>query len=534
MSSKLYRKSLLASFVILLFLLAPVRAAPSLSLGSTAKYQVSIILHISNGCTADPIEYAGQACNPIIYYRPPGMIGGGGYLNITTFTGNSTIFLQHPSPTITVFDHGACDSANVSCGFYPSYAITLFGNGVSWNNNGTLTHNITSMNTTSSGVPLFNATLPPNHTFIHTFTTPGTYPYYDSSHPSMHGTVSVIAYPNPPPVPIVTYPNPQPTNIQAEIDGTVGWTVVGLDSTNAVLKVDHELALSISPIPGITITPVHESGSFEQSIELNTRLESPGTASAIIARVVEQFLGGLSSLTSGATYGMPASSQLLTQQMSASQKMYTMWWVNGPLVLGSPVKILTGLSSVTGDESVTVDPFGPTPAWLVTSNTTETVKVSIPYSGENQVTSSLKMSWAFDKSNDLLLKSEINGLFASHSTMKQTIWPNPCPYPYLALGTICPVCYTCQSPVYVNVSRDTLVTLDVGMTLTSTSLKSDSARMANLAPNSDPAPLTTMTLLSIGSLGAVAAACVGGGVWFLQRRRGKQSELGSPLPQPTA
>jgi len=295
--------------VILLFFLAPVHAAPSLSLGSTAKYHVSIILHISNGCTADPIEYAGQACNPIIYYRPPGMIGGGGYLNVTTFTGNSTIFLQHPSPTITVFDHGACDSANDSCGFYPSYAITLLGNGVSWNNNGTLTHNITSMNTTSSGVPLFNATLPPNHTFIHTFTTPGTYPYYDSSHPSMHGTVSVIAYPNPPPVPIVTYPNPQPTNIQAEIDGTVSWTVVGLDNTNAVLKVDHELALSISPMPGITITPVHESGSFEQSIELNTRLESPGTASSIIAHVVGQFLNGLPSLGTSPVYGTPTVSK---------------------------------------------------------------------------------------------------------------------------------------------------------------------------------------------------------------------------------
>src|SRR3989442_7805700 len=309
MSSKLYRKSLLASFAILLFFLAPAHAAPSLSLGTTAKFNVSIILHISNGCTADPIEYAGQACNPIIYYRPPVMIGSGGYLNVTTFTGNSTIFLQHPSPTITVFDYGVCNSTNDNCGFYPSYAITLVGNGVSWNNNGTLTHNITSMNLTSSGAPLFNATLPPTYTFIYAFSTAGTYPYYDSSHPSMHGMVSVIGYPKPPPVPIVTYPNPQPTNIQAEIDGTVGWTVVGLDSTNAVLRVDHNLALSVSPMPGITITPVHESGSFEQSIELSTRLESPGTASAIIARVVEQFLGGLSSLTCGATYGMPVSTQ---------------------------------------------------------------------------------------------------------------------------------------------------------------------------------------------------------------------------------
>src|SRR3989442_14676963 len=246
-------------------------------------------------------------------------------------------------------------------------AISLLGNGVSWNNNVTFTHNITSMNLTSSGAPLFNATLPPSYTFFHVFTMPGTYPYFDSLHPWLHGTVSVIAYPNPPPVPIVTYPNPQPTNIQAEIDGTVGWTVVGLDSTNAVLKVDHDLALSVSPMPGITITPVHEAGSFEQSIELSTRLESPGTASSIIAHVVGQFLTGLPSSGTSPVYGTPTVSPIFTRGISVSQKMYTMWWVNGPLVLGSPVKILTGLASVTGDESVTVDPFGPTPAWLVTS-----------------------------------------------------------------------------------------------------------------------------------------------------------------------
>src|SRR5207245_4667464 len=369
MSSKLYRKSLVCLIVVLLVFLAPAHAAPSRSLVTTAKFNVSIILHISNGCTADPIEYAGQACNPIIYYRPPGMIGGGGYLNVTTFTCNSTIFLQHPSPTITVFDHGVCDSTNDNCGFYPSYAITLLGNGVSWNNNGTLTHNITSMNLTSSKAPLFNATLPPNYTFIYAFTTPGTYPYYDSSHPSMHGTVSVIAYPNPPPVPIVTYPNPQPTNIQAEIDGTVGWTVVGLDNTNAVLKVDHELALSISPIPGITITPVNEAGSFEQSIELNTIMEYPGKASALIARVIGQFLTGLPSLGTSPVYGPPTVSPIFTRGVGVSQKMYTMWWVNGPLLIGSPVKILISLASVDGDESVNATAVEQRQSWIIAADT---------------------------------------------------------------------------------------------------------------------------------------------------------------------
>ena len=523
----MYRKSLLASFVILLFLLAPVHAAPSLSLGSSAKYQVSVTLHVSSGCTADPVQYAGDACNPIIYYGPL-------YPVNINYTVPGPFPIKSGGPEISIFDSGQCPlipPANVSCGFNPSYQMIYQGMSVTWINNGILTHSVRSlMNVSGTGTPIFDSgDLMHGQNYTYTFNTPGSYSYHDSWYYSMQGTVLVEPYPVP-----VPRPPPQPTNIQAEIDGTVGWTVVGLDSTNAVLKVDHDLALSVSPMPGITITPVHELGSFEQSIELNTRLESPGTASIIIEHVIGQFLNGLSSLTTGSAYGAPTPNSLLTRQLDASQKMYTIWWVNGPLVLGSPVKILTGLASVTGDESITVDPFGPTQAWLVTSNTTETVKVSIPYSGENQVTSSLKMSWAFDKSNDLLLKSEINGLFASHSIMRQTIWPNPCPYPYLMPGTICPVCYTCQSPVYVNVSRDTLVTLDVGMTLTSTNLSSNSGRMANLAPNSDPAPLTTMTLLSIGSLGAVAAAGVGGGVWFLQRRRGKQSELSSPLPQPTA
>src|SRR2546426_11505071 len=110
MSSKLYRKSLVGLILVLHFFLAPAHAAPSLSLGTTAKYNVSIILHISNGCTSDPIEYAGQACNPIIYYRPPGVVSGG-YLNI------ATTFSVPSSFPITIYDHGACASAGANFGF---------------------------------------------------------------------------------------------------------------------------------------------------------------------------------------------------------------------------------------------------------------------------------------------------------------------------------------------------------------------------------------------------------------------------------
>src|SRR2546428_7951460 len=107
MSSKLYRKSLVGLIVVLLFFLAPAHAAPSLSLGTTAKYNVSIILHISNGCTSDPIEYAGQACNPIIYYRPPGVVSGG-------YPNHAANFSEPSSFTITIYEPCAWASPGVT------------------------------------------------------------------------------------------------------------------------------------------------------------------------------------------------------------------------------------------------------------------------------------------------------------------------------------------------------------------------------------------------------------------------------------
>src|SRR5713101_9182213 len=121
MSSRLYRKSLVGLIVVLLFFLAPAHAAPSLSVGTTAKYNVSIILHISNGCTADPVQYAGDACSPIVYYQPP--------------------YPVKINPLISIFDSGQCPlspPSNVSCGFNPSYQMIYQGVSVTWINSGIL------------------------------------------------------------------------------------------------------------------------------------------------------------------------------------------------------------------------------------------------------------------------------------------------------------------------------------------------------------------------------------------------------------
>src|SRR5882672_5134173 len=61
---KLFRRLLLALAVSFLLGLSivPVRAAPSLSLGSTASYGLTGNIGINQDCTASPALYTSQAC----------------------------------------------------------------------------------------------------------------------------------------------------------------------------------------------------------------------------------------------------------------------------------------------------------------------------------------------------------------------------------------------------------------------------------------------------------------------------------------
>jgi len=367
-------------------------AVSILSVGSSANYQLNASIQSSQSCSAAPstsiqVNYTQLACGP---YRPMTLV--------------------------EIVDNGTCTQAGFSCFYnspyyYPTY-ISI-GTTVMWFNRGTLTHTATSVNmppTFDSGPLAHDA----SYTF--TFTTPGNYNYSDTIHPWLHGTVIVSSYP-PSPTPITS--SFMPT---ISFAGSLNWTVNGLDNRVAVLSVSHQVSI-IASASGFSFTPATETGSFPQSIDLSTRVESPGTATSLILSIAQRMLAYLgSSGYYGYGYGYsPALSQLLSDQ----KEVYTFWWVNGPLANGQPVEILTGYSSVSGSEMVNLGPGNNRNAWIVDSEISQSLSTVIPpIGGAGGSTDShfkLDLRFDYDQASDLLLHS--SAVVSVQSTQVQNYNP---------------------------------------------------------------------------------------------------------------
>jgi plastocyanin len=70
--------------------------------------------------------------------------------------------------------------------FSPNGTTITHGQSVCWQNNGTVSHTVTSNDATS-----FNSPLAPGQTFVQTFPAAGSFPYHCTNHPTMTGTVTV-------------------------------------------------------------------------------------------------------------------------------------------------------------------------------------------------------------------------------------------------------------------------------------------------------------------------------------------------------
>jgi plastocyanin len=98
------------------------------------------------------------------------------------------------SSTTAVTAAQSCGSsgANANIGatdgqvFSPAAATITHGQSVCWQNNGNISHTVTSNDGTS-----FNATLTPGHIFLHTFPAAGTFAYRCTIHAGMVGTITV-------------------------------------------------------------------------------------------------------------------------------------------------------------------------------------------------------------------------------------------------------------------------------------------------------------------------------------------------------
>ncbi len=483
--------TLVAAITLLLLTIAPVYAAPSLSLGSKSSYGLTGKIQVDQSCTADPIAYAGQACQ---------------------------WFLSFSFDFVRIQDDGHCSTIGDSaCNFTEPITQVLLGGSVEWENLGSLTHTVTSNDTLNPGLPSFgSAPLFNGWFFSHTFDHTGTYHYYDANYHWMTGTVQVNPLPPPP-------PPPPPTSNHVDLSGIVGWNVEGLSSDQANLNVSHQVSILVpSPIPGISFTPVTESGNFEQSINLSTRVESPSTSVSLVRSFLTSLLAATSS-RGGFVAGGPGSVFPTTLLGQSNIPDHTMWWVNGPLSMGSPVQIFHGWSSVTGSENLNLGTtIGTRSAWIVTSQLSQTLSVTMPNQNDPfgqpstaMLAASLKLLWSYDKNADLLLRSNSTINLTAQNTAPTTILAQvPC------LTNFCLV------PVSVSVTRNMALSISLASHLSSTTVH---------LPGSPVQTSTLMSLLSalpwiplgIGGLAAgVAVALI---VWLTRRARG----TAVPGPAPT-
>jgi len=509
---ELFRKRYvtLAVALALLLTVAPVYGTPSFIAGSTASYGLSSSLSATQSCTAAPISYAYQACvgvSPAIPYQ------------------------------VAILDQYNCKGLGINdpfvvleCRYTPANLTVTQGSTVNWLNDGNVTHTVTANVTANVGLPSFSSgPLSPRSIFLpgssfsfsYTFTQTGTYHYYDSGFPFMKGIVLVNPAPPPP-------PPPMPSTFQVGLSGNVGWTVQGLSSSTANLLVSHSLAVSIPvpQLPIVNITPVTESGTLVQSIDLATRVESAGTATDLIEHVLDALAASSSSQGFNSGFGN------IISQMSASatsDPSYTLWWVNGPLSNGSPVQVMDGWASVTGSETLNLGDLGNVQAWIVTSQFSQGVNVTVPnspFAGPSpnaRAAINLNFLWSYDKGSDLLARSVANGTITMHSASTTQVPTNGYCLNYPCTNTT------------VEVTRDMRLTVNLALHLTSTSL-SLGQRMRNGSSTIDMTAMLASIFATpwsaLGFIGIVATAIVAFSLWLSRRVRKSAMPEATPATVP--
>src|SRR5438094_1774495 len=133
-----------------------------------------------------------------------------------------------------------------------------------------------------------------------------------------------------------------------DINGTLGWTVIDLNSTTASLNVTRDFTISHSDA---STSVAHTLGSFEESINLATRII---TLLPLIMPEIDQALqmaqtNMATSFTQGANW---TSSVSMLDNSMMHRSFYTMWWVNGPIKLNQTIPVLVLPTNATATTSV--------------------------------------------------------------------------------------------------------------------------------------------------------------------------------------
>jgi len=106
------------------------------------------------------------------------------FLGCTQTTPNP-VSNPNPAPNLGGGQTVAVIISNFS--FNPQVTSISAGDTVTWTNNDSTPHTVTS----DAGTELASTTIQPGQTYSHTFNTPGSYPYHCSIHPSMTASIAV-------------------------------------------------------------------------------------------------------------------------------------------------------------------------------------------------------------------------------------------------------------------------------------------------------------------------------------------------------
>jgi hypothetical protein len=434
----------------------------------------------------------------------------------------------------------------------------MAGMTVVWHDVGNVQHNIVSNATLNGSLPPFSVYVYQNSYSSQQFITAGTYHYYDGYHIEMKGIVVVTQAVAPAPV-IASF----------GANGSINWNVAGLDQKDALLGVSHKISVydqASSPQPQV----YNESGVFEQSIDLGTREESPST------------IGLLQSLPFGLSfygfnngygygfggYGYPGPYGYYPGPFYNVQPVHTIWWVNGPLVNGSVVELLTGYASVTGSKAIALGSgLGTQDAWSVTSVYSQSSNQAQPqpqslnnfyycpygftfFGGPQQLQPqcyvsqsnlSVSLSANYGQRSDLLfgLSSTISSLRQSTTAYPagSTVYGSNYGYSNGGISVAAPVSVirTVSSKVTFTLTlSNTNLDLSKRMALQPTTSSSATGTSSGGSGASSPSPTSNLPLnmtMIYFLAGAGSAILASGVLWAISRNRRKATlSTGPPVP----
>lgn len=188
-------------------------------------------------------------------------------------------------------------------------------------------------------------------------------------------------------------------------NGTLAWTVTGLNATTATLNVMRNITTSTGDI----VTPnTQRSGGFNESINLATRIV---TVLPFIEPELDQALQMAQTSIATASPTSPTWSTTITAVNDAMmrQPVRTMWWVNGPLKANDTVPVLLFPTNVTGSTNLDLGgSIGSRSAWTLAFPSSRSLLPPDPMASMTPaipIANSFKFALTFnyDQTSDLLL-----------------------------------------------------------------------------------------------------------------------------------